>query len=255
MMAVVGSFHVVQGLAALFQNRVYRDQCRYIFSFDLTTCGGGPAPCRSSASCGRVRRHGRVWARSVGIGLAVLSMITNFAFVPYYPVWSLLIIVIDVFVIWALWSSPGRMHGPDDHLERAPDTAEPVHGLRRQPSLPTPRLRPLAGTSNAVSSRSAQGRVRRRATSRVLDLVTHRAVSSTRHRPPHDPLAWNQPTTSTSAWSTRGCRTFPSPKSWQLLDAGQADPSPDCAAHPLRELHPLQMSPRNRARHLLTPMG
>jgi hypothetical protein len=36
----------------------------------------------------------------------VLSMIANFAFVPYYPVWSLLIIVIDVFVIWALCVFP-----------------------------------------------------------------------------------------------------------------------------------------------------
>jgi len=45
---------------------------------------------------------GQVWARSVGIGFAVLSMIANFMFLPYYPVWSLLIIAIDVFVIWAL---------------------------------------------------------------------------------------------------------------------------------------------------------
>jgi hypothetical protein len=38
----------------------------------------------------------------VGIGFAVLSMIANFLFLPYYPVWSLLIIALDVFVIWAL---------------------------------------------------------------------------------------------------------------------------------------------------------
>ncbi len=50
-----------------------------------------------------------MWARSVGIGFAVLSMIANFAFVPYYPVWALLIIVIDVFVIWALCAFP-RQH-------------------------------------------------------------------------------------------------------------------------------------------------
>ena len=45
---------------------------------------------------------GRVWARSVGIGFAVLSMIANFLFLPYYPLWSLLIITLDVSVIWAL---------------------------------------------------------------------------------------------------------------------------------------------------------
>jgi hypothetical protein len=29
-------------------------------------------------------------------------MISNFLFIPYYPVWSLLIITLDVFVVWAL---------------------------------------------------------------------------------------------------------------------------------------------------------
>jgi hypothetical protein len=38
----------------------------------------------------------------VGIILAVLSAIANFLFIPYYPVWSLLIIAVDVFIIWAL---------------------------------------------------------------------------------------------------------------------------------------------------------
>ena len=38
----------------------------------------------------------------VGIGIAVLSMLANFVFIPYYPVWSLLIIALNVFVIWAL---------------------------------------------------------------------------------------------------------------------------------------------------------
>jgi hypothetical protein len=45
---------------------------------------------------------GQVWGRSVGVGVAVLSMLANFLFIPYYPVWSLLIITLNVFVIWAL---------------------------------------------------------------------------------------------------------------------------------------------------------
>jgi hypothetical protein len=38
----------------------------------------------------------------------VLSAIASFAFIPYYPIWSLLIIALDVFVIWAL-----AAHGRD----------------------------------------------------------------------------------------------------------------------------------------------
>jgi hypothetical protein len=45
---------------------------------------------------------GRTWARVVAITLAVLSAIANFLWLPYYPFWSLLIIAVDVFVIWAI---------------------------------------------------------------------------------------------------------------------------------------------------------
>jgi hypothetical protein len=38
----------------------------------------------------------------VGITLAALSATANFLFIPYYPFWSLLIITLDIFVIWAL---------------------------------------------------------------------------------------------------------------------------------------------------------
>jgi hypothetical protein len=38
----------------------------------------------------------------VGSAIAALTILANFAFIPYYPVWSLLIIALSVFVIWAL---------------------------------------------------------------------------------------------------------------------------------------------------------
>ena len=45
---------------------------------------------------------GRTWARVVAITVAVLSAIAAFLWLPYYPFWSLLIIALDVFVIWAI---------------------------------------------------------------------------------------------------------------------------------------------------------
>jgi hypothetical protein len=51
---------------------------------------------------------GKTWGRTIGIILAVLSALANFAFIPYYPVWSLVIIALDVFIIWAL-----AAHGRD----------------------------------------------------------------------------------------------------------------------------------------------
>jgi uncharacterized protein (DUF983 family) len=43
-----------------------------------------------------------MWARVVGIVVASVSLIANFMFIPQYPLWSLLIIALDVAVIWAL---------------------------------------------------------------------------------------------------------------------------------------------------------
>jgi hypothetical protein len=43
-----------------------------------------------------------MWARVVGVILAVVSIALNFAFFAAYPWWSAMIIAIDVLVIWAL---------------------------------------------------------------------------------------------------------------------------------------------------------
>jgi hypothetical protein len=46
--------------------------------------------------------RGALWARAIGITLAILSAIANFTFIPHYPFWSLLMIALDVLIIWAL---------------------------------------------------------------------------------------------------------------------------------------------------------
>src|SRR5689334_6281571 len=49
-----------------------------------------------------VRTASNVFARSVGIALAGVSAIANFMWLPHYPIWAIIIIALDVFVIWAL---------------------------------------------------------------------------------------------------------------------------------------------------------
>ena len=41
----------------------------------------------------------------VALVFAVLSALANFAFIPYYPIWAILIIAVNVFIIWAIASS------------------------------------------------------------------------------------------------------------------------------------------------------
>ena len=51
---------------------------------------------------------GMVWARAVGVTLATLSAIASFMTLPYYPIWSVIGIAVDVFIIWALVAYSGR---------------------------------------------------------------------------------------------------------------------------------------------------
>ena len=103
MMVMIGVFHAVEGLAALFTNEVYLVGAHYVFSFDLSAWGWIHLLLGILVIAAGVGvRTGQLWARSVGIGLVAISMIGNFLFLPYYPAWSLLIIALDFFVIWAL---------------------------------------------------------------------------------------------------------------------------------------------------------
>jgi hypothetical protein len=103
MMIVNGIWHALAGLAALLRDEVYVTTPEYVYAFDLTGWGWihlllGTAV----AIAGFAVTRGQLWARVVGIALASLSLIANFLFIPYYPVWSLVIIALDVAVIWAL---------------------------------------------------------------------------------------------------------------------------------------------------------
>jgi type III secretory pathway component EscV len=51
---------------------------------------------------------GAVWARTVGVIVAVLWALVGFAWLPYYPAWAFIFIAVSVFVIWAL-----TVHGRD----------------------------------------------------------------------------------------------------------------------------------------------
>ena len=51
---------------------------------------------------------GAIWARTVAVIVAIVSIIANFVWLPYYPWWALIVIVIDFFVIWAVF-----LHGRD----------------------------------------------------------------------------------------------------------------------------------------------
>jgi hypothetical protein len=113
MMIMAGVFQALQGLIAIFENEFYVATRNYLFQFDATS-GGWILLSRGLVVgfAGYGLLSGRTWARATAIALAVLSAISNFLFIPYYPFWSLLIITLDIFVIWAIAAHGGTMREP-----------------------------------------------------------------------------------------------------------------------------------------------
>jgi hypothetical protein len=91
------------GLVAIFDNALYVVTDAYPFRLNTPTWGWIDLIVGLLvAGAGWAVFSGRTWGRIVGIILAALSAVANFLFIPYYPFWAILIIVLAVFVIWAL---------------------------------------------------------------------------------------------------------------------------------------------------------
>ncbi|MET1039285.1 MAG: hypothetical protein ABW075_13505 [Aeromicrobium sp.] len=104
MLMMVGAFHVIQGFVALFRDQIFVvGQSGLVVDVDYTAWGwthiiGGAI----LVLVGACLMAGQMWARIVAVIVAVLSAIVNVAFIPAYPVWSVMMVGIDVLVIWAV---------------------------------------------------------------------------------------------------------------------------------------------------------
>jgi hypothetical protein len=106
---MIGIFHAIAGFAQLLNDKSFLVTSEYVFKFDTTTWGWihlvwGIVVVFAGFGVFR----GAVWARTVGVIIAMVSAIVNFAWLLYVPFWSMLMIFVDVMVIWAL-----TMHGRD----------------------------------------------------------------------------------------------------------------------------------------------
>jgi hypothetical protein len=109
-MVMLGTFHVLQGLVALFNDKYYVvSRHGLVVSADYTAWGwvhlvGGVVV----IIAGVCVFAGQIWARAVGTVLALVSAILNIAFLGAAPLWSLTMIALDVVIILAL-----TVHGSD----------------------------------------------------------------------------------------------------------------------------------------------
>ncbi|WP_108496412.1 hypothetical protein [Promicromonospora sp. AC04] len=105
----VAVFQVLQGIAAVAADDVYVTGIEYVYQLDVTSWGWihiVVGVLALVAGAGVLARQ--TWAYVTGIILAVVASLANFAFLPYYPIWSLVILAFNIAVIWALSSLLAR---------------------------------------------------------------------------------------------------------------------------------------------------
>jgi hypothetical protein len=103
MMLLIGCYQVILGIAAIARDSLFVMTHTYVYAIDTTTWGWiHLAVGVLVVIAGLFLYTGVWWARLVGVVTVLLSALDNFVFLPRYPVWSLVIIGLDVFVIWAL---------------------------------------------------------------------------------------------------------------------------------------------------------
>lgn len=103
MMIVGGIFQIFQGLAAVMTDEFFVTLPDYVVTMDVSTWGWVHLVLGAlTAIGGFFLFSGSRGAAIFALVLAVAGAIGNFAFVPYYPFWALLLIAVDIYIIWAI---------------------------------------------------------------------------------------------------------------------------------------------------------
>ncbi len=109
LMVMLGGWWIIAGLVAIVNSEFYVVTQEWIFEFSTTSWGWTHLILGVVVIFAGIGVFsGAVWARTVGVILAVISGLVAFAWLPYYPVWAILFVTLSVFTVWALTA-----HGRD----------------------------------------------------------------------------------------------------------------------------------------------
>lgn len=100
---MTGAFNIVDGIVALTKDQVYLVSKDQLVILDFTSWGWillieGIV----QLAVGIALFSGARWARVVAIVMAMLSALTQLVYITAYPLWSIVVIGLDVVVLWAL---------------------------------------------------------------------------------------------------------------------------------------------------------
>jgi hypothetical protein len=102
-LAVVGAFNIIYGLAAIFRDEVITTTGQHVIIWDVTRYGWilfifGIF----QLLAGMALFTGAGWARWTAVVLAGVNAVGNVPFLTVQPIWTALIIALDIIVIYQL---------------------------------------------------------------------------------------------------------------------------------------------------------
>jgi hypothetical protein len=105
LLLIASGFDILQGASAVANDDLYAQGSEYLYKLDMTAWGWVHiilGVLGVLVAVGILMRAS--WGQITGIMVASLMILTNFMFLPIYPVWGAFIIGFNALVIWALCS-------------------------------------------------------------------------------------------------------------------------------------------------------
>lgn len=113
MMLILGGLQILAGLVALVHKTFYVTANNGWIVFNNYTTWGWINILIGLfvVLAGLAVMGGSLWGRIVASLIVVMNAISNLAFLPAYPIWSIIALVIDGFVLYALTVHGGELKG------------------------------------------------------------------------------------------------------------------------------------------------
>jgi hypothetical protein len=111
MMAILGVFHMFEGLIALFRSTTIAFPANGMtIQVSYTQWGWLQLIAGALVFLGGLGLFtGRMWARTLAVILVAVSAVINFAWAVHFPIWSLALLAIDFFVLYAIIAHGSEM--------------------------------------------------------------------------------------------------------------------------------------------------
>lgn len=98
-----GVLSVLQGIAGIARDRLFGFPPGYEYRFDLTSWGWIHVVVGVALLvAGMAMLGARGWSRAAGMSTVAISLVSQFLFIPYYPLWSISVMTLDLIVLWGL---------------------------------------------------------------------------------------------------------------------------------------------------------